>query len=319
MRIDPRCVACSAKRLWSRQFEERHGGDVLAGCPESLRAILAESAETPWRLDKSELFSKMLRYSDQVKSGEKPEQQVICLDLEYASHTGEVFEIGVVDYFSGEVICDVKVKQSRHGTDLGQTMPGIWTGSPSPNQPIDFKSYNKVFCLNAGTSPILDVHQIADLLRSDITPETIVLVWAVGRQDLRLPRSLMARVGYRDLPPDENCIPMITLVRRELRDRKLSKKWLPHKSAEETMGRFPLSLPVIFPLIFVGHELVGRNHRAVVDAMQLRLMVQYLENNCGSPEDRNDDLFKYRRTTVQTKLDDNTAFSGPSLIGPSLS
>lgn len=318
MRVDPRCVACSAIRQLSRQVEKRHGRDVLAGCQESLRAILAESAETPWRLDMSELFSKVLRYSNQVKSGEKPEQQVICLDLEYSSHRGEVFEIGVVDYFSGEVICDTKVKQSHHGTDLGQTTPGIWTGSPSPNRPVDFKSYNKVFHLNAGTSPILDVHQIADLLRSNVTPETIVLVWAVGRLDLRLLRNLIARVSYRDfLPPDENCIPMIPLVRRELRDRKLSKKWLLHESAEETKGTIPLSLPVIFPLIFVGHELVGRNHRAIVDAMQLRLMVQYLENNCRSPEDRNDGLFMYRWTNVQTKLD-NSAFSGLSLIDPSL-
>lgn len=72
-------------------------------------------------------------------------------------------------------------------------------------------------------------------------------------------------------------------------------------------------------LIFVGHELVGRNHRAIVDAMQLRLMDQYLENNCRSLDDRNDDFLKYQRTNVQTKLDDNTGFRGPSPIDPSLS
>jgi hypothetical protein len=320
MGIDPRCVPCSAKRRLSRQLEKRHGRDVLSSCDDSLRAILAESAEIPWRLDKSELFSKVLRYGDQVRSGEKPEQQVICLDLEYSSHTGKVFEIGAVDYFSGEVLCDVKVKQRCQGTNLGQTTPGMWTVSPSPNRSIDFKSYNKVFRQNAGTSLILDIHQIAVLLRSSITPETIVLVWAVSRLDLRLLRSLMERTGYGDfLPPEENCIPMVNLVRRELRDKKLSKKWLPHGSAEETMRRFPLSLPVIFPLIFVGHELVGRNHRAIVDVMQLRLMVQYLENNCRPSEDRNDDFLKYRQTNVQTKLDDNTAFRVPSLIDPSLS
>ena len=84
------------------------------------------------------------------------------------------------------------------------------------------------------------------------------------------------------------------------------------------MERFPLSLPVIFPLISVGHELVGRNHHAIVDAMQLRLMVQYLENNCRSLDDRNDDFLKYWRTNVRTKLDDNTGFRGPSSIDPFL-
>lgn len=112
----------------------------------------------------------------------------------------------------------------------------------------------------------------------------------------------MARTDYGDfLPPDENCIPMVNLVKTEFRERKISKKWLPHESVEETMETFPLSLPAIFPLIFVGHELVGHNHRAVVGAMQLRLMVQYLEN-CRSLDDRNDDFLKYRRTNMQTKL-----------------
>ena len=111
VRIDPRCVACSAKRRVCRQLEKRRGHDVLSGRGDSLRAMLLESAESPWRLhDRSELFSKMLRCGEQVKSGKKPEQQVICLDLEYSSHTGEVFEIGVVDYYSGECLCNVKVK-----------------------------------------------------------------------------------------------------------------------------------------------------------------------------------------------------------------
>ena len=200
----------------------------------------------------------MLRCGEQVKTGEKPEQQVICLDLEYSSHTGEVFEIGVVDYYSGEGLCNVKVKQRCQGADPGQT---------TPRQPVDFKCYNKVFCQNAGTNLILDICQIANLLQSLITPETIV-VWAVGRLDLRLLRGLMARTDYGDfLPPGENCIPMVNLAKSEFRERKISKKWLPREPAEEIMERFPLSLPVIFPLIFVDYELVGRNYHAIVDAM----------------------------------------------------
>jgi hypothetical protein len=261
----------------------------------------------------------VLRYSDQVKSGEKTGQQVICLDLEYAAHTKRVFEIGIVDNFSGEVLCDVKVKQHSHGIDLGQATPEMGTSSPSPHQLIDFKSYTKVFCRNAGTSPILDVHQIADLLRNTITAETIVLVWAVGWQDLQLLRCYLARAGYGDfLPPDENCIPMVSLARKKLREKKVSTKWLPHKSVEENMRRFPLSLPIIFPLNFVGHELIGRNHHALVDAMQLRLMVQYIENNCRVSKDRDEDIFKHRQTNMQTKLDDYTAFTDPCLIDPSL-
>lgn len=62
VRIDPRCVACSAKRRVCRQLEKRRGHDVLSGRGDSLRTMLLESAESPWRLhDRSGLFSRMLR------------------------------------------------------------------------------------------------------------------------------------------------------------------------------------------------------------------------------------------------------------------
>jgi hypothetical protein len=116
MGIDPRCVPCSAKRRLSRQLEKRHGRDVLSSCDDSLRAILAESAEIPWRLDKSELFSKVLRYGDQVRSGEKPEQQVICLDLEYSSHTGKVLRNRGCRLLLGRSLMrrESKAEMSRH-------------------------------------------------------------------------------------------------------------------------------------------------------------------------------------------------------------
>jgi len=47
MRINPLCVVCSAKLELSR-FEDKH--DLLLGCADTLRGLLAESAETPWKL-----------------------------------------------------------------------------------------------------------------------------------------------------------------------------------------------------------------------------------------------------------------------------
>jgi hypothetical protein len=46
-----------------------------------------------------------------------------------------------------------------------------------------------------------------------------------------------------------------------------------------------LNLEVVFPLIFPGHELVGRNHRAMADALQLRLVTMAFEKSCCLPED----------------------------------
>lgn len=45
-------------------------------------------------------------------------------------------------------------------------------------------------------------------------------------------------------------------------------------------SRFPTKLEILFPLLFSGHRLVGKNRRAMVDALQLRLMVKLFEEFC---------------------------------------
>lgn len=48
----------------------------------------------------------------------------------------------------------------------------------------------------------------------------------------------------------------------------------------------PLRLEIRFPMIFNGHELVGRNHRALVDSLQLRLMGKLFEELCKPASER---------------------------------
>lgn len=107
---------------------------------------------------------------------------------------------------------------------------------------------------------------------------------------------------------------MVGLVRRLLRQIDTSdKRNLLEKPMENSIVTLPLSLPVIFPLIFAGHALVGRNHRAILDALQLQLMSQYVENNCRSPETRNRGLLEHRRTCVQRSLDNYSGLIGPAV------
>ena len=95
---------------------------------------------------------------------------------------------------------------------------------------------------------------------------------------------------------------------------QISEKWLRlQKSIKGSIAKFPLSLPILFELIFAGHELIGRNHRAIADSLQLRLMVQYIENNFRTSENRNKDLFDYRRVNVQTRLNEYNGLFDPSL------
>lgn len=306
-RLNPRCFECSAK-LELNQFNAKYR--LLPGSAERLRGVFNESARIPWKVDDSELFAMVLRGSDQVKNGETPEPNVICLDLEYSSSSREIIEIGAVDYYSGETLCDVRVRQSPANTRQARLRDNL----PLNKKILRHKIYEKVqLGLNAGKSPSLDINHIARLIRSIMTTESIILNWATHKLDLQLLRETFANAGCGDfLPSDENCIPMFLLVRKLLRQIDTSdKRNLLEKLMENRFATLPLSLPVIFPLIFPGHELVGRNHRAIVDALQLQLMSQYVENNCRSPETRNRGLFEYRRTCVQKSLDDYSGFIDP--------
>ena len=196
-------------------------------------------------------------------------------------------------------------RQARLGNNL-----------PLKKKILRHKTYEKVHLgLNAGKSPSPDINQIIRLIRSIMTTDTIILAWASHKLDLQLLRELFATAGCGDfLPTDEKCIPMVLLVRKMSREIETSdKRNLLKKPMKNSIATLPLSLPVIFPLIFVGHALIGRNHRAIVDALQLQLMSQYVENNCRSPETRNGGLFEYRRTCVQTSLDNYSDFIDPAV------
>jgi hypothetical protein len=107
-----------------------------------------------------------------------------------------------------------------------------------------------------------------------MTPDTIILVWASSKLDLQLLRELIASTGNDDfLPHDDNCIPMVTLLGQKLRQKQASDNPSHYNEPiEANIATLRLSLPLIFPVIFPGHELIVWNHRARVEAVQLRLM-----------------------------------------------
>jgi len=59
--------------------------------------------------------------------------------------------------------------------------------------------------------------------------------------------------------------------------------------------KFTAKLEILFPLLFSGHDLVGKNHRALADALQLRLVVMLFEELCKPPNQR--DLSLLHKTT----------------------
>jgi hypothetical protein len=110
-----------------------------------------------------------------------------------------------------------------------------------------------------------NVHQIAAKLQeAGITAETTILTWHQAYTDLVLLQEFLLSGGYDDiLPPDERCVRMIPQYRH-------------HLPRSSTGKFFSARLDVLFPILFTGHDLVGRNHHALQDAQQLRLMVLLL-------------------------------------------
>ncbi|KAG4291190.1 hypothetical protein FPRO06_03076 [Fusarium proliferatum] len=108
----------------------------------------------------------------------------------------------------------------------------------------------------------LNVHEIARKIKaSGVTPKSLILVWHTSPFDLRLLRNFLSQGGYDDiLPGDENCFTLVQQFRLNL----------PKIGKEQKM--FPLRLEILFPTMFPRSKLVGRNHQALIDVFQTRLV-----------------------------------------------
>jgi hypothetical protein len=242
---------------------------------DSIENTLSQASLRQWEYDQP--FEKVLSLKRQVAEGQIPGSRLLCLDLEFSPSSKKIFEVGLLELCSGKVLSDSRIK---HSSDLHESPRDSKYGSYSTHpiaKGISNMSASKIY--GQGTKSIastnhLDIHEVAaQFCEKGVTPESIILTWHTGAYDLLLLQIAFNEAGHVDiLPPLENCIPMIPLFRKNLPKSDNGKN-------------FPLSLEVIFPIMYKGHELVGRNHRAIVDALQLRLMVMAFEQNCKPPDE----------------------------------
>lgn len=228
------------------------------------------------------------------------------LDLEYNCQTGRVHEVGMCDA-AGNLTMDFLTRLSL--AELGRTS----SNSKASNM---YKALNKSKAIQAirhqnvvtnhhCRQGSLDVHQFARQLKEDVSPNTIFIIWATNKSDLRCLRHWMEAEGYKGiLPPNSHCITLKHAFQHNLRICKLSNGKL-----------FPTSLRTIFPLSFgTGYHLYGRNHHAPVDTLQLWLMLQAFKQLClplsdpkrdwqilGGAENQQKNLEDYWPKTIKRK------------------
>ena len=115
------------------------------------------------------------------------------------------------------------------------------------------------------TDQTLDVFAVAEALEdSGVTKDSVILVWHSTYYDLILLSNFLESAGANlPLPSRENRVRLVPHVRANVP---------PHNGKP-----FPATLSTIFPELFPCHELVGRNHRALVDCQQTLLVMTAFE------------------------------------------
>ncbi|KAI0425964.1 hypothetical protein F5Y09DRAFT_346188 [Xylaria sp. FL1042] len=120
----------------------------------------------------------------------------------------------------------------------------------------------------------------------------------LGKKDLTILRNFLATGGYKDiLPSNNNCVPLIALYGQQ------NIVQLP-----PGFRSFPLKLETLFSVLYPCHDLRGRNHRALIDCQQTRLVLDAFDHLCQPIEIRGPGwqpgkLVKISQTTITSFLE----------------
>jgi hypothetical protein len=120
---------------------------------------------------------RALAVRDKIANGGICGAPLVCLDLEFSSSTGKVFEIGGCEYYSGKTFIDTKIKHDCSSSELHKSQDLEIPTDPF-SELISKRVSVRVYGGNPATSKgVSDVHEVASLLReAGISPKTLVLV-----------------------------------------------------------------------------------------------------------------------------------------------
>ncbi|MCJ1476666.1 hypothetical protein MMC13_005334 [Lambiella insularis] len=193
----------------------------------------------------------------EIRAGHRQGTDLIILDIEF-NRTGQVKEVALIEYVSGRVFLDTLVKPQAP-PKLSQLKLAWRRGL------MDHSWSRKLDSSGTNTDRDLDVWAIAKVLEdSGVTKDSVILVWHSTYYDLTLLNNFLESAGANStLPSRANCVRLVPHVRANV----------PHHNGKP----FSVTLSIVFPILFPHHELVGRNHRALVDCQQTRLIMTAFE------------------------------------------
>ncbi len=208
-----------------------------------------------------------------IQQGKRSGAGLVILDTEFSPASSQIWEFAFIERVSGRILVNTIVnheKGVKHNGLIDQ--PYLQWMSKLKGDEV----YNLSRTSNIGR---LNVHEIASKIQTaSITPNTIVPVYHKSAYDLRILRQFLESAGYSGiLPSNENCIPLLQLLRPNLQ--------------EVLPGGVKVSLALehLFPIMYPRSELVGLNHQALIDCQQTRLDCMAFDELCKPIEDRGEE------------------------------
>lgn len=241
-----------------------------------LQEIFKSAIRKEWRIQPQ--YDVVRRRTKEILQGKRPGTDLIILDDEFSPASQQLWEFAKIELVSGKVLVNTTIDHHR-ALDHNALTSSSANSLPFWNQISQFKA-KEVYSSARNTGPShMNVDEVAFRLRQvGISPSTVIIVYHATKFDLKLLTRFLESAGYFGyLPPEENCIPMVNVLRPHLSDRMSSGR------------RFPLKLEVLFPLMFPGHSLVGMNHQALADCQQTRLVCMAYEELCKPVAERGEE------------------------------
>lgn len=213
------------------------------------------------------------RRIEDILQGKRPGADLVVLDDEFSPTSQQLWEFAIIERVSGQVVINTCVEHPD-GVDHDK-----WGAHPLLRRMSRSKAAQVFSPSRIRNTGRMNVDEIASKLQqAGITQDTVILVYHNSTTDLRILRQFLDTAGYYGiLPPDENCIPLLQLLRANL------------SVAPPRHNMFPLALEVLFPIMYPRHQLVGLNHRALEDCQQTRLVCMAFDQLCKPIAERGEE------------------------------
>jgi len=230
--------------------------------PRPVQEVFKSAAQEKWTCPPA--YNVVLQLKQKISAGEQPGSRLVFLDNEFSIASGELWETSIIEVVSGDVLINTTIehdqKLNHNGIDFLSRM--------------SYAQAKHIYSSSRSGIERMNVHLVAARLKEvGICRETIILVWHTNTADLKILRNFLDSSGYSDImPPDENCIPLINIIRSGL--------------ARVRKNLLPMKLEHLFPVMYPGHEYVGLNHAALIDCKQTRLVCEGFEQLCKPVEER---------------------------------